>query len=119
MYPQELTAPGNQHEQEGMKLLQKYGVSEKLARFAYTHANWKDATVGLEDLLVALSDNLWKGKRQVELEECFVKTVSARTGKETWEVFAEFDQVCEILTLDADQRIAWQAEFGALFPGDK
>ena len=112
VYPEELVAPGHKHERKGTELLEEYGVPKSWARFAYTHANWKDEpTITLEDMLVALADNLWKGKRLAELEDRFVKTVCASTGKETWEVFAEFDQICESLASEADARLAWQAGF--------
>ena len=35
---------------------------EDLARFCVTHARWESDGIGLEDLLVALADKLWKGK---------------------------------------------------------
>jgi HD domain len=112
-YPEELSFPGHKHEQAGAALLEDQGVSENLARFAYTHANWRDNRVtGIEDLMVALADNLWKGKRLGELEDRFVGLVATRTGKEKWEIFAEFDQICERLASGADARLSLQASFG-------
>jgi putative nucleotidyltransferase with HDIG domain len=110
VYPEELVAPGHKHERKGTELLQQYGVPNSLARFAYTHGNWKDEPT-MEDLLVALADNLWKGKRLPELEDRFVEAVAQRTGKERWEILVEFDQLCDSLASDADTRLAWQASF--------
>jgi putative nucleotidyltransferase with HDIG domain len=111
-HPEELVSPGHKHEHVGAALLEDQGVPENLARFAYTHANWRDARVrGVEDLIVALADNLWKGKRLDELEDRFVGLVSTKTAKEKWEFFSEFDRVCQKLASEADMRLAWLANF--------
>jgi hypothetical protein len=114
IYPEELTGPGKSHEEEGAVLLKKHGVSVERARFAYTHGNWKnDPSARIEDLLVALADNCWKGKRIPELEAEAVTSVSIMTGKESWEVFAALDNILTELASDADERLAWQAKFSA------
>lgn len=60
----ELIDSGTQHEQCGIELLRSMGISGERARFAYTHGNWDRLPPGnLEDLLVALADICWKGKR--------------------------------------------------------
>lgn len=112
--PEKLSAPGHKHEQAGVVLLEDQGVPENLARFAYTHANWQDARVtGVEDLIVALADNLWKGKRLGELEDRFVSLVSTKTGKGKWEIFSDFDRICQKFAAQADTRLAWQANLTA------
>jgi hypothetical protein len=114
VYVEELVGPGHNHEGKGRELLKERGVPEKLARFAYTHANWRETwEIQLEDLLVALADNCWKGKRYPQLEEEAVQVISKRTQREPWQVFAILDSVLEGLAADADRRLAWQAQFSA------
>ena len=65
----ELVQPGKEHERHGVQLLLDMGIPENRARFAYTHGNWNTTqNITLEDLLVALADKCWKGKRVDELE---------------------------------------------------
>ena len=108
LHSEELSGPGSKHEREGSLLLRKSGVSEERARFAVTHANWmKVPDIKLEDLLVALADNCWKGKRLSELENEVVRTISSRLGKEPWAVFAAVDGILDQIAADADVRLAW------------
>ena len=64
----EMSGPGHRHELAGERLLIAQGISEKVARFCVTHAAWDDSDRTVEDLLVALADKLWKGKREEGLE---------------------------------------------------
>jgi putative nucleotidyltransferase with HDIG domain len=87
VYSEELSVSGKNHEKAGLDLLRKLEVSEERARFAYTHGNWDKAeNVSLEDLVVALADNCWKGKRVDALENRMVETLSQATGKPEWEL---------------------------------
>lgn len=61
----ELTAPGHEHELIGERLLLDAGITPERARFARTHGKWEEGA--LEDLLVALADKVWKGKRDETL----------------------------------------------------
>lgn len=109
----ELTAVGSQHEQRGVELLRSMGVSSERARFAYSHGNWdKVPNVNLEDLLVALADKLWKGKRVDGLEAKIVGLLSAVSKKPEWSCYAELDEIAQELMKDADTRLAWQEAFG-------
>src|SRR5262245_33566156 len=67
LHPNELTAPGRLHEQDGPPLLERHGVPPNLARFARTHGTWQSEPVEREDLLVALADKIWKGQRDEAL----------------------------------------------------
>jgi hypothetical protein len=111
LYPEELSGPGTQHETYGPELLKGLRVSEDQARFAYTHANWHGKSAPLADLLVALADTCWKGKRLGPLEEEIVRTISVKSGQQAWEVFGLLDEILQQLTSDADARLAWQASF--------
>lgn len=68
VHPHELTGSGRRHEEDGGPLLEQAGASH-LARFCESHSRWRGRQLPLEDLLVALSDVLWKGHRSRELEE--------------------------------------------------
>jgi putative nucleotidyltransferase with HDIG domain len=109
--PEELVQSGNSHELKGVDLLHKIGISQHRARFAYTHANWHSTAI--EDLLVALADKCWKGKRVQELEMEVTRAIACATGKEDWQVFATLDDLVQRIAADADQRLAWQSQFPA------
>lgn len=113
----ELVEAGNEHEKIGHDLLRSMGISEDRARFAYTHGHWQDiAEIELEDLLVALADKCWKGKRDEDLESKTTELLSLATGKPAWECYAELDSILESLAQDASERLAWQASFSAARP---
>ena len=108
----ELIRSGTQHEQRGIELLRSMGISGERARFAYTHGNWDRVPgVNLEDLLVALADKCWKGKRVDELESKIAALLSVASKKPEWACYAELDEIVEELTKDADARLAWQKAF--------
>lgn len=86
----ELVQPGREHEKHGFELLRDLGITEDRARFACTHGNWATIPdVKLEDLLVALADYCWKGKRVNELETKAVDLLSSLSGKPMWDCYAE------------------------------
>ncbi len=105
---EELYRNGNKHEVIGMKMLISFGFSEAEARFAKTHGNWIDKDLEIEDLLVCLSDKIWKGKRILELEELICKRISIISKQNYWSVYVALDSIIERIALGADQRIAWQ-----------
>ena len=107
----ELVAVGEEHTAKGFKLLKSLGVPEQRARFALTHGNWQGVNVRVEDLLVALADKCWKGKRVPDLEVKVVDEIVRLTGEDRWEVFLSLDDIVERLAADADERLAWQATF--------
>ncbi|HKF46158.1 MAG TPA: HD domain-containing protein [Terracidiphilus sp.] len=110
----ELVEPGEEHELRGAELLRGMGVPEDRARFAYTHGRWRETEgLKLEDLLVALADKCWKGKRVEDLERKTTELLSAASGRPVWACFAELDSILELLARDADSRLAWQASLSA------
>ena len=112
IYRSELVEPGKEHEKRGVELLRGMGVSEDRARFALTHGNWGTAeNITLEDLVVALADNCWKGKRVDELESKTVELLGSVSGKPAWTCFAVLDEILESLAQDADERLAWQGVY--------
>ncbi len=110
--PEELTWPGHRHEEAGVAYLLQAGIGPDLARFARTHASWStEPQIRLEDLVVALADTCWKGKRDPALEQRIIDMVAAETGAPLWEVWLMLDDEIENLAADADLRLAWQAQF--------
>ncbi len=108
-YPHELTGPGSQHEEIGPRLLLQQGWTEKDARFARTHARWNaEPAALLEDLLVAFADTIWKGKRDMQLEQCIVQYIAHQSQEEIWAVSLKVDDIAEELARDAHERILWQ-----------
>jgi hypothetical protein len=105
----ELSGPGSAHEKIGYRLLLDHGVTERLARFASTHADWTRADVTFEDLLVSLADKVWKAKRVPELEQLVVDHLAAAARQEPWEAFMALDDILGELAEDADQRLAFQS----------
>lgn len=104
LHPAELQQSGNEHEGAGESLLLSHGVTPALAHMCVSHAQWKGADVSLEELLVALSDTLWKGVRRAKLEECVVDRIAGGLGVDRWDVFIQLDNVFEgIATGGADR----------------
>lgn len=108
----ELVQPGKEHEKRGLELLRQMGISESRARFAYTHGNWDTITnPEFEDLIIALADNCWKGKRVDQLETKTIEFLSSRSGQPAWGCYSKLDEILEELSADADSRLAWQGAF--------
>tara|TARA_R110002095_G_scaffold6094_3_gene12731 strand:- start:123 stop:668 length:546 start_codon:yes stop_codon:yes gene_type:complete len=108
----ELTGPGCQHEVAGPALLKEHGVEPRLSRFTRTHGSWLQEELPLEDLLVALSDCVWKGQRLEELERQVIGRIATQTNSEQWEVFSKLDGLLEEITAQGDERLAWQQKEG-------
>ncbi len=107
----ELREPGTAHEAAGELLLQHHGFSQNEARFARTHGQWQDdpAPPTPEDLIFALADTIWKGKRDDCLETAVTAWIAHARTQERWEVYQTLDRIMEGITHDADHRLAWQA----------
>ena len=103
--------PGHYHETVGAGVLLDSGFPERLARFARTHGQWQqDEGAEMEDLLVALADALWKGRRDEELEERCCHVIARQCHLDPWRVSLRFYEMTEDLAEGADERLAWQAE---------
>lgn len=110
LHPHELSGPGRRHENAGVALLIQYGFPPQHAQFARTHGEWRDDPAStLEDLLVALADKIWRGKRDAELEDALVRYVAGLRGQEPWEVYVALDDVVRPIAQQADARLVWQA----------
>ena len=112
VHPEELTESGkHQHQRSGVQLLQSLGVPYERARFAWTHGNWDSEQIALEDLIVAIADKAWKGKRIEALETRTTELLSAATLRPQWACHAELDEILQIVAKDADKKLAWQSSF--------
>jgi putative nucleotidyltransferase with HDIG domain len=112
VHPEELTGSGHQHEAAGMALLQQLGSEQRLARFARTHGTWsEDASLQLEDLLVALADQTWRGKRSNALEQRIVDVLVLEAAAQPWQAFIMLDDLIEKIAERADPRLSWQGKF--------
>lgn len=106
LHPRELDEPGRAHEEDGEALLLRHGVEPRVARMCRTHARWRDEPeVALEDLLVALADSLWKGKRSGELERRVIEAVATSAGKGRWDVFTPLDDAFETIAAGGQDRL--------------
>lgn len=111
--PEELSRPGQRHEEVGPQVLREHGFPEPVARIARTHGRWhEEADPALEDLLVALADAVWKGTRDGALEAAVVGALAEQVGEETWSVYQTLDEVLSTLAGGADGRLAWAASHG-------
>ena len=109
LHTNELTGPGNKHEQDGPGLLQQHGVSPERSRFARTHGTWKtEKNLALDDDLVALADHCWKGCRDEALETMIAGRIAESLGIETWEAFMGLDEIVSQVASRGEERLAWQ-----------
>lgn len=109
-YPGELTGPGHAHEAAGEALLVEHGWPQRLARFARTHGQWSSApTPVCEDMLVALADKWWRGRRDDELEAALCAWIAGRMREDAWQVYLTLAEMAEGVTAGADARLAWQS----------
>jgi hypothetical protein len=108
-HPEELTQPGHMPEAAGESLLRSQGYPDELSRFARTHGEWAgESAPQLEDALVALTDNWWRGSRNESLEGLMCQLISQQVGADQWQVFLALDDIATGITADADGRLAWQ-----------
>ncbi len=106
VHPAELSGKGNLHELAGEELLLRHGVQSDVARCCVSHARYEAMEVSFEELLVALSDKLWKGKREENLELRVIDEVAMRLGKDRWDVFSDLDSCFERVAADGGSRLS-------------
>jgi hypothetical protein len=106
LHPSELVEKGNRHEAAGELLLLSKNVDPKIARCCRSHAQWQQMECDLEELVVALADNLWKGKRNTKLEERVIAEVAQLLSQDYWDVFACLDDKFEEIAATGDRRLA-------------
>lgn len=105
VHPLEFTESGNKHESGGNRLLLKNGVAPELTQCCISHAQYDGNECSIEELLVALSDSIWKGTRVENLELKVVDKIAALMGKERWDIFLELDDCFEAVASSGNKRL--------------
>lgn len=105
IHTHEMTGPGSEHEPDGECLLLEKGVSSRLARCCMSHARWQEMECSLEELLIALSDKLWKGKRVEELELLVIDRIAQIQSMDRWDIYEPLDSLFESIAADGDSRL--------------
>ncbi len=105
-HPEELEQSGSRHEAAGEALLLESGISPDLARCCRSHAQFDEMDVSFQELLIALSDKLWKGKRVPELELRVIDNVALRLAADRWDVFSDLDAGFEEIAAKGDERLS-------------
>lgn len=105
-HPAELDGPGSLHEDEGERMLLARGVAPSLARVCRSHSRWASMECSLEELVIALSDKLWKGVRVAALEEAVIDAAATRAGRDRWELFVALSDGFERVASEGDARLA-------------
>ncbi len=105
VHPDELSEPGHEHEAAGRRLLLENGVQPEIARCCVSHAQYDRMDVSFEELLVALADKLWKGKRDQGLEERVDRRAAGALGVDRWTVFENLDACFEQIASRGDERL--------------
>jgi HD superfamily phosphodiesterase len=106
LHSSELVEKGTQHEAAGEMMLLAQGVEPKIARCCRSHGQWSQLDCAFEELVVALADNLWKGKRNNELENQVIGLAATMGGQDYWNVFVDLDSGFEQVAADGDRRLA-------------
>lgn len=101
----ELSESGQSHTEIGEKLLVDNGVAPELARVCVSHKYWDSDGVSTEELVVALADRLWKGKRNGRLEARIVERAARTSLQEPLSVFLALDAVFEKIADEAPERL--------------
>ena len=107
IHSSEVHSSGKLHERDGPGLLLLLGVTPSLARFAGTHGHWSIDS-GLEDLLVSLADQIWKGTRQVSLATIAAERLARESGCSAWQAYLELDDLLTEIAESATDRLEYQ-----------
>ncbi len=106
LHPSELSAKGDRHEAAGEILLLSNGVDPKIARCCRSHGQWQQLECSFEELVIALADCLWKGKRNKELEHRLIEAVVIMCDRNYWDIFVDLDSGFERVAADGDLRLS-------------
>ncbi|MCO7225954.1 HD domain-containing protein [Pleionea sp. CnH1-48] len=106
LHSNELKEKGGEHEPAGERLMLSNGASVEQARCCLSHARYQEMFVSLEELLIALADKLWKGKRVEELELRVIDKIAKTLDKTRWDIFEQLDNCFESIAADGLERLA-------------
>lgn len=101
----EMIGAGSEHEPEGEKMLLGKGIPPHIARCCMSHARWNEMDCSIEELLIALADKLWKGKRTQLLELEIIDRAAAALNKSRWDIYEELDGQFEFIAADGYSRL--------------
>ncbi len=104
-FPAEMFGSGAEHETEGERMLLEVGIDSNIAKVCLSHARWKDMDCTLEELMIALSDTLWKGVRNPELEEAVIAESARRVSQDKWDLFVILDDMFERIADRGHERL--------------
>ena len=105
VHTEEMVGPGSEHETTGQEILLNRGVSAEYARVCISHARWETMECTLEELTIALSDKLWKGKRESTLELRVIDRVAEDLGKDRWDIYPDLDSAFENISSAGHERL--------------
>ncbi|MFC3152290.1 HD domain-containing protein [Litoribrevibacter euphylliae] len=105
IHTNEMIGPGSEHEPEGEQMLLELGVDARIARCCLSHARFDSMNCSIEELLIALSDKLWKGKRVESLELKVIDTLAQIKGTDRWDLFADLDACFENIAAGGHDRL--------------
>lgn len=108
IHKNELVEKGNLHEPAGEKLLLKNGIDTKLARICLSHARFDEMDCSIEELIIALADKLWKGKRVDFLEKLVIEKITESVKGDKWDLYIKLDSCFESIALNGDNRLKKQ-----------
>jgi hypothetical protein len=106
LHRDEIHTQGHKHLRDGDALLRLLGVPPRLSRFAASHGTWSSAAE-LEDLLVALADQIWKGRREEDLALLVTEHIVRLTGKSQWHSLMELDDVLADIAANSVERLEY------------
>lgn len=109
-HPEEFHQSGNLHEEKGRLLLTQLGVADHIAKVCVSHGNWHDHP-SLEELVIALADKLWKGKRVPDLEQKLLGAIAEETAVDPWSLFEGLDSTFEAIAADGDRRLRQSIDY--------
>ena len=98
--PEELFAPGSLHEAAGETLLLENGFDPEIARICRSHGAWRTIPCSLEELIVAISDVIWKGSWCFELETLLIDAAAQCSGIDRWEIYRKLIPVLDSIAGD-------------------
>ncbi|MDR4505192.1 MAG: HD domain-containing protein [Candidatus Scalindua sp.] len=110
VHQSELSEKGNLHEPEGEKLLLENNIPPSLARVCQSHARYNEMECTLEELVIALSDKLWKGERVESLEQIIIEKIANKSGADKWDIYIKLDSCFENIARKGDDRLRRQLE---------
>ena len=114
LHPSELIEKGNEHEAAGEMMLLAQGVDPLIARCCRSHGQWQTMECSFEELVVALADHLWKGKRNTDLENKVITKAATMCHQDYWDIFVVLDGGFEEVAAGGDLRISRSVGFNNL-----